>query len=114
MQCAWISCLSELQIAGGPGYDDIAFECRWLASRSLRNLGMPPVGERERARPGWQKAARALKKDDQVYGQRLAEMAKKHSSEVFYGLDDPLEGGGILGAGGDAEGPICGRQEGQD
>jgi len=36
------------------------------------------------------KASRALKKDDQVYGQRLAEMAKKHSSEVFYALDDPL------------------------
>ena len=34
---------------------------------------------------------RALKKEDQVYGQRLAEMAKKHSSEAFYALDDPLE-----------------------
>jgi hypothetical protein len=39
----------------------------------------------------WLKASRALKKDDQVYGQRLAEMAKKHSSEAFYALDDPLE-----------------------
>jgi len=28
---------------------------------------------------------------DQVYGQRLAEMAKMHSSEAFYALDDPLE-----------------------
>jgi len=39
----------------------------------------------------WLKASRALKKEDQVYGQMLAEMAKKHSSEAFYALDDPLE-----------------------
>ena len=39
----------------------------------------------------WLKASRALKKEDQVYGQRLAEMANKHSSEAFYALDDPLE-----------------------
>jgi hypothetical protein len=39
----------------------------------------------------WLKASRALKKKDQIYGQRLAEMAKKHSSEAFYALDDPLE-----------------------
>jgi hypothetical protein len=39
----------------------------------------------------WLKASRALKKEDQVYGQRLAEMAKKHSGEAFYALDDPLE-----------------------
>jgi hypothetical protein len=31
----------------------------------------------------WLKTSRALKKEDQVYGQRLAEMAKKHSSEAF-------------------------------
>ena len=39
----------------------------------------------------WLKASRALKKDDQIYGQKLAEMAKKHASEAFYALDDPLE-----------------------
>jgi hypothetical protein len=39
----------------------------------------------------WLKASKALKKEDQVYGQRLAEMARKHSSEAFYALDDPLE-----------------------
>ncbi len=39
----------------------------------------------------WTKASRAMKKEDQVYGQMLAEMAKKHSSEAFYALDDPLE-----------------------
>jgi hypothetical protein len=39
----------------------------------------------------WLKASRALSKDDRVYGQRLAEMVKMHSSEAFYALDDPLE-----------------------
>jgi hypothetical protein len=36
----------------------------------------------------WLKASKALKKGDQVYGQKVAEMAKKHSSEAFYALDD--------------------------
>jgi hypothetical protein len=48
-------------------------------------LGMKEVSSR------WLKASRALKKEDQVYGQRLAEMAVKHSSEALYALDDPLE-----------------------
>ncbi len=39
----------------------------------------------------WAKTSRALKKEDEIYGLRLAEMAKKHSSEAFYALDDPLE-----------------------
>ena len=39
----------------------------------------------------WARAGRALKKDDQAYAQKLAEMAQKHSSEAFYALDDPLE-----------------------
>jgi hypothetical protein len=39
----------------------------------------------------WLKASKALKKEDQVCGQKLAEMAKKHSSEAFFALDDPLE-----------------------
>jgi len=39
----------------------------------------------------WLKASRALKKEDQVYGQRLAEIAKRHSGEASYYLDDPLE-----------------------
>lgn len=43
------------------------------------------------------KAARAMKKEDQVCALRLAEMASKHSSEAFYALDDPLEGSGVLG-----------------
>ncbi len=30
-------------------------------------------------------------KRDRIYAERLAEMTKKHSSEVFYAFDDPLE-----------------------
>ncbi len=39
----------------------------------------------------WLKASKALKKEDQVYGQKVAEMARRRSSEAFYALDDPLE-----------------------
>lgn len=39
----------------------------------------------------WLKASKALKKEDQIYGQKMAEMARKHSREAFYALDDPLE-----------------------
>jgi hypothetical protein len=39
----------------------------------------------------WSRASKALRKEDQVYGQMIAEMAKRHSSEAFYALDDPLE-----------------------
>jgi hypothetical protein len=39
----------------------------------------------------WLKASRALTKEDRIYGQMVAQMAKKHSSEAFYALDDPLE-----------------------
>jgi hypothetical protein len=39
----------------------------------------------------WLKASKALKKEDQIYGQKAADMAKRHSSEAFYSLDDPLE-----------------------
>ena len=39
----------------------------------------------------WLKASRALRKEDQIYGQMVAQMARKHSSEAFYALDDPLE-----------------------
>jgi hypothetical protein len=44
----------------------------------------------------WLKASRALKKEDQVDGQKIAEMAKKHSSEAFYALDDPLEAAAVF------------------
>ena len=39
----------------------------------------------------WVRAGRALKKEDQRYAEELAQMAKIHSSEAFYALDDPLE-----------------------
>ena len=39
----------------------------------------------------WARTKRALKKEDQRYADTLAGMAKKHSSEVFYLFDDPLE-----------------------
>jgi hypothetical protein len=39
----------------------------------------------------WLKASKALKKEDQTYGQKVADMAKKHSSEAFYAMDDPLD-----------------------
>ena len=39
----------------------------------------------------WARAGRAMKKEDQSYARELAAMAKKHSSEAFYALDDPLE-----------------------
>jgi hypothetical protein len=40
----------------------------------------------------WLKASKALKKVDQIYGQMIAEMASRHSSEAFYALDDdPLK-----------------------
>ena len=37
------------------------------------------------------KGIQALKREDQIYGQKLAEKVKKHSSEAFYALNDPLE-----------------------
>jgi len=40
----------------------------------------------------WARSARALKKEDRRYGERLAELAKMHSSEAFAGCDDALEG----------------------
>jgi dihydroxyacetone kinase-like predicted kinase len=52
--------------------------------KSVR-MGSQEVAQR------WLKASRALNKDDQIYGRRLAEMIKKHSSEAFYAIDDPME-----------------------
>jgi hypothetical protein len=48
-------------------------------------MGVREVTER------WARVRRALKKEDQVYADRLIEMAKRHSSEGFYAFDDPLE-----------------------
>lgn len=48
-------------------------------------MGVKEVTER------WSRVRRALKREDQVYADRLIEMAKRHSSEGFYAFDDPLE-----------------------
>jgi hypothetical protein len=39
----------------------------------------------------WARSSHALKKEDQQYGEKLVELAKKHSSEAFIACDDPLE-----------------------
>ena len=39
----------------------------------------------------WARSSRALKKEDQQYGEKLGELAKKHSSEAFIACVDPLE-----------------------
>ncbi|GEM_PF-1101362 len=39
----------------------------------------------------WVAVKKALKKEDRLFADKLAEMAKKHSSETFYLFDDPLE-----------------------
>jgi hypothetical protein len=61
----------------------------WVSStgRSFESvrMGVKDVSAR------WLKASKALKKEDQIYGQKVADMAKRHSSEAFYALDDPLE-----------------------
>lgn len=39
----------------------------------------------------WARSSRALKREDQRYGEQLANLAKEHSSEAFIACDDPLE-----------------------
>jgi hypothetical protein len=39
----------------------------------------------------WLRARRALRREDQIFAERLAGMAKRHASEGFYAFDDPLE-----------------------
>ena len=39
----------------------------------------------------WMRTAKVLKKEERIYAEKLAEMAKRHSSEAFYLFDDPLE-----------------------
>jgi hypothetical protein len=39
----------------------------------------------------WSRSSRYMRKEDQKYGERLAKLAKMHSSEAFVGCDDPLE-----------------------
>jgi hypothetical protein len=55
--------------------------------RSFESVRMGVKGVSAR----WLKTSKVMKKEDQIYGQKVAEMAKMHSSEAFYALDDPLE-----------------------
>jgi hypothetical protein len=57
--------------------------------------GMKSIADR------WTRSSRALKKEDQWYGERLVELAKKHSSETFIACDHPLENCCLLSTCGD-------------
>ena len=39
----------------------------------------------------WARSSRALRKEEQQYGEELVKLAKMHSSEAFIACDDPLE-----------------------
>lgn len=39
----------------------------------------------------WARSSKALKREDQPYGERLANLAKEHASEAFIACNDPLE-----------------------
>jgi len=39
----------------------------------------------------WARSSRALKKEDQQYGEEIVKLVKMHSSESFIACDDPLE-----------------------
>ena len=39
----------------------------------------------------WARAARVIRREDQPYGKSVAALARLHSSEAFYGCDEPLE-----------------------
>jgi hypothetical protein len=39
----------------------------------------------------WARSLRALGTEDRPYAEQLVASARKHSSEAFYGCDDPLE-----------------------
>jgi hypothetical protein len=39
----------------------------------------------------WARSARALKREEQKYGQQLVTLAKERSSEAFMACNDPLE-----------------------
>jgi hypothetical protein len=39
----------------------------------------------------WSLATRALRKDEQKYGEELVRMIQQHSSEGFCAFEDPLE-----------------------
>lgn len=55
--------------------------------RSFESVRMGVNGRSER----WLKAGKALRPDDRRYAKKIAELAKRHSSETFAAFDDPLE-----------------------
>jgi len=55
--------------------------------RSFTSVRQGVKGPLER----WARAARVLRKEDQPYGKSVAALARLHSSEAFYGCNDPLE-----------------------
>jgi hypothetical protein len=57
----------------------------WAGASRALGWGQKEVSVR------WLKASKALKKEDQIYGLKLAEMVKKHTSEAFCAFDAPLE-----------------------
>ena len=68
----------------------------WMSSmgsgfESIRN-GVKEISVR------WLKASKALKKEDQVYGQKVAEMEKKHSRVGVLRAERFLGGCCVLGA----------------
>jgi len=48
-------------------------------------LGVNEIADR------WARSSRSLRKEDQKCGEKLAKLAKMHSSEAFFGCDYPLE-----------------------
>jgi hypothetical protein len=58
-----------------------------MMGRSFTSVRLGVKGPLER----WARAARALRKEDRPYGECVAALARLHSSEAFYGCDEPLE-----------------------
>ncbi len=58
-----------------------------MVGRSFMSVRQGVKGPLER----WARAARVLRKEDQPYGESVAALARLHSSEAFYGCDEPLE-----------------------
>ena len=61
------------------------WRCRNGRSFESVRQGVKQIADR------WARSSRELKKEDRPYGERLVELAKKHSSEAFIACDDPLE-----------------------
>jgi hypothetical protein len=55
--------------------------------RSVGSIRQEVNGIAER----WHRSAQVLGDKDRLHGEHLASLAKVHSSDVFYGCDEPLE-----------------------